>query len=237
MPLTSIQEVEIFDVWGIDFMGPFLYLLEITLPTNDGKVVLNFLKKLINTFGVPRAIISDGGSHFCNRQFDALMKKYNVYHRVETPYHPQTSGQVKVSNRELKMILEKTVNNTRKDWSLKLDDALWAYRTAFKTPIAYENAKLYKEKTKKWHDAHIVPKQFTAGSYVLLYNSRLRLFPGKLKSRWSGPFKVRHIADHRAIELENDNGESFKVNGQRCKPYLGPLTDEGRECFTLTAPA
>ncbi|XP_050207647.1 uncharacterized protein LOC126657066 [Mercurialis annua] len=92
---------------------------------------------------------------------------------------------------------------------------------------AYENAKLYKEKTKKWHDAHIVPKKFTEGSHVLQYNSRLRLFPGKLKSRWSGPFKVRNVADHGAIELKNASGETFKVNGQRCKPYLGPLTDEG----------
>ncbi|XP_050216927.1 uncharacterized protein LOC126667856 [Mercurialis annua] len=101
---------------------------------------------------------------------------------------------------------------------------------------AYENAKLYKEKTKKWHDAHIVPKQFTEGNHVLLYNSRLRLFPGKLKSRWSGPFKVRHVAEHGAIELESANGETFKVNGHRCKPYLVPLTDEGRECYTLDAP-
>ncbi|XP_050215709.1 uncharacterized protein LOC126666867 [Mercurialis annua] len=141
------------------------------------------------------------------------MKKYHLYHRVATPYHPHTSGQIEVSNRELKHILEKT------------------FRLS-----AYENVKLYKEKTKKWHDAHIVPKQFTEGNHVLLYNSRLRLFPGKLMSRWSGPFKVRHVAEHGAIELESANGETFKVNGHRCKPYLVPLTDEGRECYTLDAP-
>jgi transposase InsO family protein len=76
-----------------------------------------------------------GGKHFCNRAFEQLMKKYCITHKVSTPYHPQASGQVEVSNREIKRILEKTVNPSRKDWSLRLNDALWAYRTAFKTPI------------------------------------------------------------------------------------------------------
>ena len=153
MPLNNILIIDLFDVWGIDFMGPFpsshsnKYILvgvdyvskwveAVALPTNDARVVINFLKKKIfSRFGTPRAIISDGGKHFCNNQFEALLQKYGVTHRIATPYHPQTSGQVEVSNRELKRILEKTVNNSRKDWSRKLDDALWAYRTAFKTPI------------------------------------------------------------------------------------------------------
>ncbi|CAL8993331.1 unnamed protein product, partial [Prunus brigantina] len=153
MPLNNILVVELFDVWGIDFMGPFpssfgyIYILvavdyvskwvEATATrTNDHKVVLNFLGDMIFTrFGTPRAIISDGGSHFCNKPFEALMKKYNITHRVATPYHPQTSGQVEIGNREIKNILMKTVDPTRKDWSLRLNDALWAYRTAYKTPI------------------------------------------------------------------------------------------------------
>jgi hypothetical protein len=85
--------------------------------------------------GTPQAIISDGGKHFCNRIFEQLMKKYFITHKVATPYHPQTSGQVEVCNREIKRILEKTINPSWKDWSLRLNDALWAYRTAFKTPI------------------------------------------------------------------------------------------------------
>ncbi|GKV04420.1 hypothetical protein SLEP1_g16575 [Rubroshorea leprosula] len=99
-------------------------------------VVVKFLKSNIFTrFGTLRAVISDGGKHFCNRQFENLLAKYGVTHKIATPYHPQTSGQVEVSNRELKRILEKTVNLSRKGWSLKLDDALWAYRIAYKTPI------------------------------------------------------------------------------------------------------
>ncbi|CAN6544178.1 unnamed protein product [Malus baccata var. baccata] len=86
-------------------------------------------------FGMPQVIISDGGSHFCNWTIEALLRKYSVTHKVSTPYHPQTNGQAEVSNREIKQILEKTVGPTRKDWSLRLDDALWAYRTTYKTPI------------------------------------------------------------------------------------------------------
>ncbi|XP_070011689.1 uncharacterized protein [Nicotiana sylvestris] len=95
-----------------------------------------FLKKDIFTrFGTPRAIISDGGSHFCNKAFDTLLTKYGVTQKVSTPYHLQASKQVEVSNQEIKSILSKTVNANRTDWSRKLDGALWAYRTAYKIPI------------------------------------------------------------------------------------------------------
>ncbi|XP_075524564.1 uncharacterized protein LOC142556966 [Primulina tabacum] len=104
--------------------------------TNDAQVVLKFLKKnIFNRFGTPRAFNSDGGTHFCNKIFEKLLGKYGVTHKISTPYHPQTSGQVEVSNREIKRILEKVVGINRKDWSLRLDDTLWAYRNAFKTPI------------------------------------------------------------------------------------------------------
>jgi transposase InsO family protein len=104
--------------------------------TNDHKVVVQFLKdNIFAHFGTSQTIISDRGKHFCNRIFEQLMKKYFITHKVATPYHPQTSGQVEVSNQEIKRIFEKTVNSSWKDWSLNLNDALWTYRTAFKTQI------------------------------------------------------------------------------------------------------
>ncbi|GJR79186.1 reverse transcriptase domain-containing protein [Tanacetum coccineum] len=112
------------------------------LPTNDARVVCKFLKTLFSRFGAPRAIISDRGTHFCNDQFTKVMLKYGVTHRLSTAYHPQTSGQVEVSNRGLKRILERTVGENRASWSDKLDDALWAFRTAYKTPIGCTPYKL-----------------------------------------------------------------------------------------------
>ncbi|GKC90087.1 reverse transcriptase domain-containing protein [Tanacetum coccineum] len=105
------------------------------LPTNDARVVVKFLKSLFARFGTPRAIISDCGTRFCNDQFTKVMLKYGVTHRLSTVYHPQTSGQVEVSNRYLKCMLERTVGENRASWFDKLDDALWAFRTTFKTPI------------------------------------------------------------------------------------------------------
>nr|GFA17309.1 reverse transcriptase domain-containing protein [Tanacetum cinerariifolium] len=152
MPQNSIQICEIFDVWGIDFMGLFSssrgnkYILvavdylskwveEKALPTNDTRVVCKFLKSLFARFGAPRAIISDRGTHFCNDQFAKVMLKYGVTHHLFTAYHPQTSGQVEVSNHGLKRILERNIGENRASWSDKLDDALWAFHTAYKTPI------------------------------------------------------------------------------------------------------
>nr|GEY62936.1 reverse transcriptase domain-containing protein [Tanacetum cinerariifolium] len=105
------------------------------LPTKDARVVYKFLKTLFARFGSPRAIISDRGTYFCNDQFAKVMLKYGVTHRLSTAYHPQTNGQVEVSNRGLKRIFERTIGENRASWSDKLGDALWAFRTAYKTPI------------------------------------------------------------------------------------------------------
>nr|GEY33008.1 reverse transcriptase domain-containing protein [Tanacetum cinerariifolium] len=231
MPQNSIQLCEIFDVWGIDFMGPF--------SSSRGN----------------KAIISDRGTHFCNDQFTKVMQKYGVTHRLATPNHPQTSGQVEVSNRGLKRILKRVVGENRASWSDKLDDALWAFRTAYKTPIgctpyklvygkachlpvelehkaywalkhanfnlktagdhrkiqinelnelrgqAYENSLIYKEKTKRIHDSKIKNCVFNIGDRVLLFNSHLKIFSGKLKSLWSGPFTISQVFPYGTVEL------------------------------------
>nr|GEU76098.1 DNA-directed DNA polymerase [Tanacetum cinerariifolium] len=232
MPQNSIQVCEIFDIWGIDFMGPFpsskrnKYILvpvdylykwveAKALPTNDARVVVKFLKSLFSRFA--------------------------------TTYHPQTSGQLEVSNRGLKRILERTVGENRASWSNKLDDALWAFRTAYKTPIgwtpyklttgdhrklqlnelselrdqAYENSVIYKERTKKLHDSKIKNRIFNVGDQVLLFNSRLKIFSGKLKTRWSGPFTITRVFPYGNIELSQPNGSNFKVNGHHVKHYFG----------------
>ena len=120
LPLNPIHVIELFDVWGIDFMGLLVssdgmkYILvaadyvskwveAISLANNDRKSVIVFLKKnIFSIFGTPRAFITDGGSHFCNKMFKRLLGKYGVHHNLATSYHPQTSGQVEVSNREIK---------------------------------------------------------------------------------------------------------------------------------------
>src|SRR5215216_7316998 len=168
--------------------------------------------------------MTDGGSHFIQCALHKLLVKHDVNHRIASPYHTRSSGHVELSNREIKLILQKTVNRSRKNWSEKLDDALWSYRTAYNNPMgmsrykmgygkachlplelehkaywaikelnydyklasekrlfdissldewrtqAYENAKLFKEKVKIWHDRRIQKCEFKVAEYVLLYN-------------------------------------------------------------------
>nr|GEW73544.1 hypothetical protein [Tanacetum cinerariifolium] len=205
------------------------------LPTNDSRVVYKLLKNLFARFGAPRAIISDRGMQFCNNQFIKVMQKYGVTHRLATPYHPQTSGQVEVSIRDLKRILERAVGENvelenKAYWALKhVNFDLKTACNLRKVQInelnelrdqAYGNSLIYKEKTKRLHDSKIKNRVFTIGDRVLLFNSRLKIFSGKLKSRWSGPFTISQVYPYGTVELSQPYGPNFKVNGHRVKYYF-----------------
>nr|GEX39969.1 reverse transcriptase domain-containing protein [Tanacetum cinerariifolium] len=154
------------------------------LPTNDARVVCKFLKSLFARFGTPCAIISDRGTHFCNDQFAKVMLKYGVTHCLATAYHPQTSVQVEVSNRGLKRILERTVGENRASLSDKLDDALWAFRTAFKTPIGCTPYKLVYRKA-----CHL-PIELKHKAYWALKHAN---------------FDLQTVGDHKNFELNELN--------------------------------
>nr|GEU52981.1 reverse transcriptase domain-containing protein [Tanacetum cinerariifolium] len=225
--------------------------------------------------------VFDSGFYWPTIYRDAqdLVKNYDVCQRQgkisQRDEMPQNSIQVEVLNRGLKRILERAVGENRASWSDKIDDALWAFRTAHKTPIgctpyklvygkachlpielehkaywalkhanfdlktagdhrkvqinelnelhdqAYENSLIYKEKTKRLHDSKIKDCVFNIGDRVLLFNSRLKIFSGKLKSRWSGPFTISQVYPYATVELSQPDGPNFKVNGHRLKHYFG----------------
>nr|GEW10796.1 reverse transcriptase domain-containing protein [Tanacetum cinerariifolium] len=192
----------------IDFMGLFSsskgnkYILEAVdylskwvkakaLPTIDARVIVKFLKSL----------------------FSRVMIKYGVTHRLATTYNPQMSVQVEVSNHGLKRILERTtVGGHRKLQLNKLSEL---------HDQAYENSMIYKERTNKLHDSKMKNHIFNVGDQVLLFNSRLKIFSGKLKTRWSSPFTITKVFPYGTIELSQPNGLNFKVNGHHAKHYFG----------------
>ncbi|GKF36361.1 reverse transcriptase domain-containing protein [Tanacetum coccineum] len=227
MPQNSIQVCEIFDVWGIDFMGLF--------PSSKGNkyilVAVDYLSKWVEAKTLPtndRGTSSVIVEHiFCNDQFEKVMLKYGVTHRLSTAYHPQTSGQVEVSNRGLKRILERTVGENRASWSDKLDDALWAFRTAYKTPIGCTPYKLIYGKAchlpiELEHKAYWALKHAnfdikTAGDQRKVQLNELT----ELRDQKPRPFTIVQVFPNGTVELSQNSGPNFKINGHHLKHYFG----------------
>ncbi|GKB77178.1 reverse transcriptase domain-containing protein, partial [Tanacetum coccineum] len=177
-------------------------------------------------FGVLKALISDRRKHFCNSLLEKTLKKYRVTHRLATPYHPQTSEQTKNTNRAIKRILERTINGNRKEWADKLDDALWAFRTAYKNLLvvhhsglflqlnqldefwsdAYKHSQAYKERTKRWHNSKIMDKEFQEGGGVeVLDRNGVRLKNAEAKRQFSRPARpiiIGNLAEISAVTAQ-----------------------------------
>nr|GEW37027.1 reverse transcriptase domain-containing protein [Tanacetum cinerariifolium] len=199
MPQNSIQACEIFNVWGIDFMGPFpssrgnKYILVAidylsqwvkakALPTNDARVV----SYKIPIGCTPHKLVYGKACHL------PIELEHKAYWAL------------KHANIDLQ-----TAGDHRKVQLNELRDQ------------AYENSIIYKEKTKRLHDSKIKDRIFNIDDRVLLFNSQLKIFSGKLKSRWSGPFTIFHVYPYGAVELSQPDGPKFKVNGHRVKHYFG----------------
>ncbi|XP_047256187.1 uncharacterized protein LOC124888947 [Capsicum annuum] len=254
-------EVELFDVWGIDFIGPFvsLYGMRYIL------VVVDYVPNWVESIS-----LSD-------KKGKEWLRSLKGTFSLDLGCHAPLLATVDLTFETECFELPCQMNASRQDWSRKLDDALWAYRMDYKTPIgmspyqlvygkecdlpiklehkalwalirlnlnwnkatqlrlgklnemdefrlgAYERANLYREKIKKYHDRRIAKRDFQNHDWMLQFNSRLNLFIGKLKSKWSGPFQVNQVYSSRVVELANEDGSVFKVNGQRLKLYIGSM--------------
>ncbi|RDY00921.1 hypothetical protein CR513_15835, partial [Mucuna pruriens] len=219
MPQQPFLLYKIFDVWGIDFTGPFPSLMAIATKTNDAKVVVDFLKSnIFCQFGVLKALINDQGSHLCNRAMSSLLHKYGIMHRVAMAYHPRQTAKLKCSTRKSR----KHSGRTRADslrtlyghielhighrWECPLRDCLRKGSSYCKN---WTNTTW-----KLMRTLGSINRKSSNGQRILLFNSNLKLIAGMVSSKWDGPFVITHVFPYGVMELMDENtNNTFMVNG------------------------